>query len=65
MQEPKHYIPDEKLKQKPAESELLNLVLEPEGSLFCVEKGNIDFGSTVYTLQGSECLSAAPSSPLP
>lgn len=65
MQEPKHCIPDEKLKQKPAESEFLYLVSEPEGSLFCVQKGNIDFGSTVYTLQGSESLPAAPSSLLP
>lgn len=62
MQEPKHYIPDGKLKQKPAESEFLYLFLEPEGSLFCVQKENIDFGSTVYTLQGSKSLPAAPSS---
>lgn len=65
MQESKHYIPDGKLKQNPSESEFLYLFLEPEGSLFCVQKGNIDFGSTVYTLQGSESLPAAPSLLLP
>lgn len=62
MQEPKHYIPVENLKQKPAESEFSFLFLEPEGSLFSVQKGNIDFGSTVYSLQGSESLPTAPSS---
>jgi len=62
MQEPKHYIPDEKLKQRPAENELLYFFLDSQGSLFCVQKGNIDFGSTVYTLQGSVSLPTAPSS---
>lgn len=65
MQESEHYIPEGKLKQIPAEREFLYLFLEPEGSLFCVQKGNIDFGNTVYTLQGFELVPAALSLLLP